>query len=98
MKVWLCLTLAVLLAGCSGKEIPDSWVSMIESEVAHAPAPPAECTVRADPRWKEAPEGDERADAVARRERANKNAFAELAQSRRICSAGLVAVNEPKSK
>lgn len=80
---------AVALAGCSGKEIPDSWVSLIEAEAATPPAPPAECATARDPRWTEPPEGDEYAADTARRERANKTAFRELAQRRRICAAGL---------
>jgi hypothetical protein len=96
MKTWLALALAVLLSGCSGKEIPDSWLTVIEAEAALAPAPPAECATARDPKWKAPPEGDELAADTARREQANKRAFHDLAGRRRVCAAGLVVSQKGK--
>ncbi len=95
MKNWLALVLAtLLLAGCSGKEIPDSWISIIESEAAIAPEPPPECSPKVDPKWRTPPKGAELAADTARREQANKSAFRELAGRRRVCAAGLTAEHQ----
>lgn len=84
---------ALGLAGCSvgSASIPDSWVSLIESEAATAPPPPAECKTKGDPIWEDLPERDVLRDEAARNARTNKDRFRELAGRRRVCAAGLVA-------
>jgi len=96
MKPWLVVFLTLALAGCAGSaaEIPDSWISIIEAEAAKPASPPAECSPKGDPKWREPPEGVETRDGTARRERANKDRFRELAARRRVCAAGLVAATD----
>jgi len=90
MKPWFTLALAVLLAGCGGKstELPEGWLSVIEAETPKPPEPPEECQTKGDPKWKRPPQGSEHTADTARREQANKTAFAELEHRRRICAAG----------
>lgn len=98
MKLAVVALCALALAGCTGSvaEVPESWISIIENEAVKPPAPPAECTPSADPKWRVPPETGELASDTARREHANKTAFREMAQRRRICAAGLVAQTEGK--
>lgn len=87
------LALGVALSGCSGKDIPDGWVSLIEAEQVARPKSPAECFPKRDPKWRSPPNGDEPMDATARRERGNKNAFHEIEDSRRVCAAALAKID-----
>lgn len=98
MKFFIVALGALALAGCTGSaaEVPESWISIIENEAVKPPAPPAECALAADPKWRVPPETGELAADTARREHANKSAFREMAQRRRICAAGLVAQTEGK--
>jgi hypothetical protein len=99
MRNLLTLVVAsLLLAGCSGKEIPDGWISIIESEAA-TPAPaPRECSTEGDPKWTIPPDRDELENETARRDRKNKNAFSELAGRRRVCAAGIVTAEKQEGK
>lgn len=88
MKPWFALALAVLLSGCAetAADVPPGWLAVIEAEQAKAPAPPAECSTKGDPKWLIPNAGEEPMPDTARRERKNKTAFEELATRRRICA------------
>ena len=79
---------AALLAGCSGKDVPDGWIALTEME-AQPPAIPAECLTERDPRWVDLPDRDVLQDEGARNVRDNKDRFRRLAGKRRVCAAGL---------
>jgi hypothetical protein len=82
------LGMAALLAGCSGKEVPDGWLALTEME-AQPPAIPGECLTGNDPRWVDLPDRDVLQDEGARNVRDNKDRFRRLAGKRRVCAAGL---------
>lgn len=82
------LGVAVLLAGCSGKDMPDGWIALTELE-AQPPAIPDECLTDKDPRWVDLPDRDVLQDEGARNVRDNKDRFRRLAGKRRVCAAGL---------
>lgn len=88
MKTLIVLLAALTLAGCSGKEIPDGWISLTEME-AQPPALPAECDTDRDPKWVDLPDRDVAQDEGARNYRVNKDQFRKLAGRRRVCDAGL---------
>lgn len=80
-------TIAFSLPGCSDPSKP-----MISTKLAMATLP-HEC-VASDASWINPPDADEKRSETARRERKNKNSFTSMRADRRICRAGLKAIQQ----
>ena len=87
MRPLALLTIIIALSGCADPSKP-----MISTKLAMATLP-HEC-VASDPSWINPPDADEKRSETARRERQNKNSFSSMRADRRICRAGLKAIQQ----
>lgn len=87
IAILLTMATIVCMAGCADPSAP-----MISTKLA-MPSVPHEC-LASDPSWTNPPDADEKRSDTARRERQNKDRFSSMRADRRICRAGLKAIQK----